>query len=143
MNKPRTAAVTPSGLNKLKNENNSNQDYDRGIKRVIGVIRELDVFQDNKMYVYVDVPTKTGRFRPFGSDKTRIAIIDNPTDILLRWGGVRIGQKVELFYRGISETGEASATIIGDDLSPFTFTSQIPEEGFSVAATLPFEPGGF
>jgi hypothetical protein len=142
INKPGTAAITPTGINNHINNSNNQKDFDRGIKRETGVIREVNVRGDNKLYVFVDLPSGNGTLRPFGQDKTPVLIVDSPLDILLRWGGVRPGQIVELFYRGIGETGQAAAHIIGDENEEFVNAREAPEQGFSVASSLPFEPMG-
>lgn len=141
--KPRTTAITPSGAHRQKEETKISRDYDRGIKRETGVIREIDTKKNGKLYVFVDVPTGRGNIlRPFGQDKTSVVIADSPIDILLRWGGVRVGQIVELFYRGIGESGQASAHIIGDENQDFVNAQDKPTEGFTAASSLPFEPMG-
>lgn len=140
--KPKTSAITPSGVHKQQQETKGNRDYDRGLKRDIGIIREIDTHRNGRLYVFVDIPTDKGTLRPFGQDKTPIVIADAPLDILMRWGGVRVGQIVELFHRGIGETGQAAAHIIGDENDEFVNARSIPDEGFIVAASLPFEPMG-
>jgi hypothetical protein len=140
--KPKTQAITPVGVARQKHEGMIHRDYDRSIKREIGIIRQVDARGNGKLFILVDVPTDKGTLRPFGQDKTPIVIADAPIDILMRWGGVRPGQKVELFYRGIGESGQAYAHIIGDEKSEFLNAQAAPSEGFNVAASLPFEPMG-
>jgi hypothetical protein len=140
--KPKTQAITPAGVQRQKQEGMTNRDYDRGIKREVGVIREVDARRNGKLYIFVDLPNGKGTLRPFGQDRTPVVIADAPIDILMRWGGVRPGQLVELFYRGIGESGQAYAHIIGDENSDFLNVQEKPSEGFSVASSLPFEPMG-
>jgi hypothetical protein len=141
--KPLTTAITPAGVQRSRADNNNQRDYDRSLKREVGIIREVDTQQNGRLFVFVDIPSgRDGVLRPFGQNKTSVVIADAPIDILMRWGGVRIGQKVELFYRGIGETGQAYAHIIGDENSDFTNVSSKPTEGFTAAASLPFEPMG-
>lgn len=140
--KPKTQAITPAGVHRAKTEGMSHRDYDRGIKRELGVIRAVDARGNGKLFILVDIPNGKGVLRPFGQDKTPVVIADAPIDILMRWGGVRPGQIVELFYRGIGESGQAYAHIIGDENSDFVNAQEKPTEGFSVASSLPFEPMG-
>jgi hypothetical protein len=140
--KPRTQAITPEGVARSKEQAMTSRDYDRGLKREVGRIREVDARGNGKLFLLVDIPTGRGDFRPFGQDKTPVVIADAPIDILMRWGGIRPGQLVELFYRGIGESGQAYAHIIGDENSDFLNAQEKPTEGFSVAASLPFEPMG-
>lgn len=142
MSEVKTKSITAAGTKRQQQDSKVGRDYDRGIKRVIGVIREVDSKQNGKLYVFVDIPTVKGGLRPFGQDKTPVVITDSPLDILLRFGGIKAGQIVEVFYRGIGETGAASAHIIGDDMSTLSNAQEIPREGFSIAASLPFEPMG-
>jgi len=140
--KGRTGAITPFNVEMDKAHRKQNRDYDRGIKRQIGQIREIDAHKDGHLYVFVDVPDGNGGLRAFGQDKTPVVIVDSPLDILLRYGGVKVGQIVELIYRGIGESGQAAAHIIGDETQDLVNAEQVPEEGFDVASSLPFEPMG-
>jgi hypothetical protein len=141
--KPKTNAITPGGAHKQREESKVSRDYDRGLKREIGVIRAIDSQDNGQMFVLVDLPTRGGRLRPFGQDRTRVVIADSPLDILVRWGGVKPGQIVEVFYRGIGESGQAAAHIIGDETEDLVNARPIPKEGFSIESSLPFEPSGF
>ncbi len=134
--------ITSAGVGKERQTRQITQDYDRGIKRQVGRIRQVNSRGNGKLFVLADVPNKRGGVRPFGQDKTPILIADSPIDILARWGGVFPGQIIEIFYRGIGESGQAAAHIIGDETEDFTDERNIPEEGFDVAASLPFEPMG-
>lgn len=138
----RTGAKTPRGMKHDLSTRKSEKDHDRGIKRQIGIIRKIDSRSTGTMYVYVDVPDGKDGVRPFGQDKTPVIIIDNPVDILVRWGAVEIGQVVEIFYRGIGESGSASAHIIGATPDDFKRAVAPPIEGFNTASSLPFEPMG-
>jgi hypothetical protein len=142
MNKPKTAITTSRGAHLSASQSESQRDTDRSTKEIVGIITEVDPQKEGDLRVFVSVPDGRGGLRPFGQNKTTVRIQDSPLDILLRWGGVRIGMLVELTYRGIGETGEASAHIIGDENDEFVHIRQKPREGFSVAASLPFEPMG-
>lgn len=140
--KPKTGAITAGGVDRGRKEQMLSRDYDKNLKRAVGRIREVDPRGDGKLFVLVDIPTGRGTFRPFGTDRTPVVIADAPIDILMRWGGVRPGQLIELFWRGIGETDQAYAHIIGDENTDFVNAQQKPSEGFSVAGSLPFEPMG-
>lgn len=140
--KPKTNAITPSGVQKQQEQSKVSRDYDRSLKREIGVIREIDSRLNGKLFVFVDIPAGDGTLRPFGQNRTPVIIADSPLDILMRWGGVRPGQIVELFYRGIGESGQAAAHIIGDETEELVNARKIPKEGFSTESSLPFEPMG-
>lgn len=135
-------SITQAGLERDHDNRTNAQEYNRGTKRQIGIIRAIDPRKDGKLFVLVDVPDGFGGFRPFGQNKTPIIINDAPLDILLRFGGVRVGQIVEIFYRGVTEQGQVGAHIIGDEQQDFVNAGKIPEEGFSTASSLPFEPMG-
>lgn len=140
--KNRVIATTAAGMEKDRSNRESAQEYNRSLKRQIGIIRKIDARQNGRMFVLVDVPDGRGGLRPFGQDKTPVAIADAPLDILLRYGGVRPGQIVEILYRGVGEISSATAHIIGDEEQGFKNVEAVPEEGFSVASSLPFEPMG-
>lgn len=142
MNKPQTANLTGSSVNKAKESRANSSDHDRGLKRTLGIIKDVDVQKNGKLFVFVDVTGNGGVLHPFGQNKTSIAIIDSPLDLLLRFGGVQKGQLVEVFYRGIGETGSAWAHVIGDAGEELVRAREMPRTGFSVAASLPFEPMG-
>lgn len=141
--KGRAGAITPTGMSKDSQHRKVLKDYDRGVKRQVGIIREIDARRNGKLFVFVDVPDGQGGRRPFGQDKTPVVIVDSPLDILLRFGGLRVGQQVEIFYRGVGESGQASARLLADENAPFENAQEKPREGFTVNPSLPFEPFGF
>jgi hypothetical protein len=140
--KPRTAAITAQGHRTHQDQLKTSREYDQNISRAVGRIRKLDAYENGKMYVLVDVPDSNGNFRAFGQDKVPIVIIDTPLDLLLRFGGLEVGQMVELFYRGTGENAEASARVIGAAEEELTSAKKAPREGFLTASSLPFEPSG-
>lgn len=142
MNKPASSAITKNSFKQIREQRESNKDADRNIKRSLGIIKQVDSQGNGKLFVFVDVVSSSGALRPFGQNKTPVAIIDSPLDLLLRFGGIRPGQLVEVFHRGIGETNTAYAKVIGDVGEKLSKAREIPKEGFSVAASLPFEPMG-
>lgn len=142
MIKGRAGSITPGGVNKDKEGRKFQQDFDRNIKRQVGIIRSVDARNNGQLFVFVDIPDGKGGRRPFGQDKTPVVVVDSPLDILLRFGGLRVGQQVEIFYRGIGESGQAAARLIGDENQSFSNAQKQPSEGFTTYPSLPFEPFG-
>lgn len=133
---------TLTGIQNDKSSREGTREKDRNLHRVVGIISGINAKENGKLYITVNVSDGSGGLRPFGQGKTTISIVDSPLDILHRFGGVKVGQIVEIFYRGIGETGQGSARIIGDDINDFVDARPVPKEGFSVASSLPFEPSG-
>jgi hypothetical protein len=134
--------LTKQGLDKDKAHRHFSGDYNNNYKRTIGVIRKIDVNNTKDLYIHADVVDGNGTFIPFGNNKTPIIVADSPLDLLQRFGGIAVGQTVEIFYRGIGPTTTAYAHIIGDVEEPLVQAQQIPSSEVKQASSLPFEPTG-
>lgn len=118
-------------------------EQDKNLRRVIGIIHEVDPRGKGLLEITARVPSPDGSTHMFGDGKIPISIADSPMDILLRFGGVRPGMLVEIFYRGVSEQGRAAAHIIGYDSQEARAVNLIPDNTVKTASSLPFEPMGF
>ncbi len=135
-------STTSTGVSKDASQRDSIKEKDRGLRRVVGMVKDVNAKKNGKLYITVLVPDGKGGMRLFGQGKTDVVVVDSPLDILQRFGGLQSGQVVELFWRGIGETGQGSARIIGENLNDFVNAREQPKEGFNLASSLPFEPGG-
>jgi len=135
-------STTSTGVSKDTAQRDTTKEKDRALRRIVGMIKDINSKKNGKLYISVLVPDGRGGMRLFGQGKTDVVIVDSPLDILQRFGGLKPGQVVEIFYRGINETGQGSARIIGENLTDFVNAREAPKEGFKVASSLPFEPGG-
>lgn len=119
------------------------QDVDRSLKRELGEIHEIDPGNKGKLRITAWIRRPDGGRRLWGSGK-EIILVDSPLDILVRFGSIRPGMPVEIVWRGISETGRATARIIGEaeDVHAGTTGSEIPLRDVDTQSSLPFEPFG-
>src|SRR5690606_32778414 len=118
------------------------QEQARGVKRVVGRISVLDPKGTGHLVCTVRVADAgTGHIYGGGSGIPLI-ILDDPMDILQRFGEVRPGMRVEVFYTGQIESPQAYVRIIGPAVEG-TQGLKIESNEIISAPTLPFEPVGF
>ncbi len=116
------------------------QHSDQSTKRIVGKIRSINTGSGNSLACSVLVADgKNGHLFAGG---VSVLIIDDPLDILQRYGEIRPGMRVEVFYSGTTETRQAQARIIGP---PVEWSEGLKQENTEVnsAPVLPFEPMGF
>lgn len=132
----------PSRNRESEDQKKMSMEQDKNLRRVLGIIEEVDPRQKNLLEITARVPDPGGGTHLFGKGKIPITITDSPLDILLRFGEVRPGMVVEIFYRGVSEQGLASAHIIGYDSEEARAVNLLPNNEVKTASSLPFEPMG-
>ena len=116
-------------------------DVDNNIKIVLGEIKEFDPGDTGRLFATVLVPGSGGRKRLWG-DGALVAILYSPLDIMQRFGQIQPGMKVEIHWKGISETGVAWAHIISEKAESKGEVNTIPLRQVDTYSSLPFEPGG-
>lgn len=130
---------TPSQIDKNKIAQDISLEQARSLKRVVGRIIEVDPLGRNELACTVRVRDKSGG-HVYGGGIV-LTIIDDPLDILQRFGAIQTGMRVEVFYTGTIESPQAYARIIGPAVDKEGIA---PESNEILAApTLPFEPLGF
>lgn len=140
--KGRTHQPTAAHARRDQENRQFNQDQGRGVKRVVGIIETVDPNNNNGLEVTVRVPLRDGGSRLFANGTSTVTVIDSPMDILLKYGKVRPGMGIEVFYTGIAENGQATGRIITDSVETLRQINKQEPAELNVAATLPFEPFG-
>lgn len=134
--------LTKQGIDRDKSNRQGSVGFNNDLKRVKGIIRKIDSNNASDLHVNVDIVDINGSFVPFGNNKTDVVIADSPLDLLQRFGGIAVGQSVEIFYRGIGPTATAYAHVIGDVEEGLVQAGPIPSSEVKQASSLPFEPFG-
>lgn len=121
----------------------TNDDQDRSLKKAFGILHQIDPKQKGRMTCTVWVQSSDGGRRLWGNGQ-EIVIVNSPLDLLLRFGGLKSGMIVELTWRGISETGNPQAYIIGEpeETKSIQGGEQIPRRNIDTQSSVPFEPMG-
>ncbi len=132
--------TSPTSKNQVRNnqvQKSSTQEGDRASRRVVGKIVSV-----SKMQAIIRVKDRHGSHIYGGNNGTPVLIIDDPIDILQRFGEIRPGMRVEVFYSGMTESRQAQARIIGP---PVEDAEGLKPESTEIdsAPVLPFEPMGF
>lgn len=140
----RTHQRTDFQVKQEKAKRHSTQDSERTLKRQIGIIAEVDPLNRNRLEIKAQVPVAGGGKRLWGgANGAVIPIADAPLDILARFGEVRAGMVVELFWTGTTETGVVVAHIIGQTSEEAQASNLIARDPLVPASSRVFEPGGF
>ena len=116
-------------LNRSKAERKESQPYTARTLRIIyGVV--ADVSEDTyQVKVVLDNGKLVGRNPLVGDWLSLITPLD---DILLRWGPLRKGLKVKVFYYGETHPQKGMVEIIGDEYFTFVKQNSISEGGVGV-----------
>lgn len=125
----------------------SEQDVNRSLKRVFGIIHEVDPNGTGSSIVTAWVNKPDGSRRLWGGNENtgEIVISEAPTDILSRFVGLKPGMVIEITWRGIDETGKAYAKVVTESgtVEAIRNGAKIPSRDVDTQSSLPFEPFGF
>lgn len=139
MTKRTVNPTSPRHMEKNKIIQDIGLEQARSVKRVVGRILTVDPLGRNELTCTVRVKDKSDGHIYGGG--IVLTIIDDPLDILQRFGQIQSGMRVEIFYTGTVESPQAYARIIGPAVDKEGIA---PESNEIIAApTLPFEPLGF
>lgn len=134
-----TAPKTPHQTKQNHLRSDVNKDFARNIRRVMGRIAILDPAGTGRLVCTVQVVDRHGTHQFGGGTGVPMVIIDDPLDILHRFGSVVEGMRVEVFYTGQVESPQAYARIIGPAVENPNGLEQEETTVFN-APSLPFEP---